>query len=87
MVVFCALVFIVLLWFACGFVAAGYTFAYFQRKYPVNRREHFEHDKKIATSDLLLGPVSFFEFFRVRHYGYGWLNPWGKKARKEAGLI
>lgn len=79
--------FLVLLWFACGFIAMGYTFAYFQRKYPITRKEQFNDDVKVSANDLLFGPISFFGFFKIKHYGYGWLNPFSKKARKEAGLL
>lgn len=81
------IVLFVLLWFSFGILAAGYTFAYFQRKYQDKRKRDFFLDKKLVTTDLLMGPVSLLSFLSVRRYGYGWLNPWGKKAKKEAGLI
>ena len=76
----------VLIWLLCGFIASGFTFAYFQRKYAIVRQSQFVSDQMFSLVCYVFGPVALF----VDYFGYssyGWLNPWGKKAKIEAGVV
>ena len=79
---------LLLFWLACGFIAAGYYFAYFQRKYPDIREFVFNQDQRSAWVTVFCGVGSILDLItRSRFRSHGWLNPWGKKAKQEAGLI
>jgi hypothetical protein len=73
-------------WFACGVVAAGYRFAYFQRKYPGFAKRDFKAEKALATDSLLNGPIDLLIVYQNGRTEYGWLWPWSAKARREAGI-
>ena len=74
-------------WFGCGAIAAGFRFAYFQRKYVEIRAKHFSADKAASKSAIRWGLVSFLVVATNEDYRTaGWLWPWSAKARKEAGL-
>lgn len=60
----------ILLWFALGLVASGFTNAYFQNKY--NKCGDIEQHA-FATGFALGGPFSLFVAFFHSGYGkYGW---------------
>lgn len=79
---------LLLFWFTCGFIATCGGFAYFQREYSLLRRSMFHSDRRVAFLGLLCGPFGLIVFFGMfRGFMHGFLNPWGKKAKQEAGLI
>ena len=76
----------IVFWFLCGFVASGFIFAYFQREFTFIRKDKFEIDQNNAIVCLLFGAIALL----ISYTGYrshGWLNPWGKKAKIEAGIL
>ena len=84
----CAIILFLAVWFGSGFIAAGYSFAYFQRTYGSLRKRYFNFDQKNSVADIPLGIGAFIALiFTPRYRSKGWLNPWGKKAKQEAGLI
>jgi len=77
---------IIALWLACGAIAVGYCFAFFQRHFPRLRRRDFFRDRSGASSNLISGPLSLISVFLLGWTKYGWLWPWSEKAKREAGL-
>jgi hypothetical protein len=76
----------ILFWLGCGFIGAGFWFAYLQRKYQVLRSDDFYSDREAAILGVFFGP--FVTICSLLMYSaYGWLWPWGKKAKIEAGII
>ncbi len=49
------LVFCVAGWFACGYLACGLNFAFFQRKFPEFAEQEYERDKARARLLIPLG--------------------------------
>ena len=90
MISICAVILVILflvVWFGCGLIAAGYSFAHFQRSYPMLRKQDFYHDQKNSVADILLGIGALVGLmFSPRYRSKGWLNPWGKKAKQEVDL-
>lgn len=79
--------FAVFVWLVCGFVASGLFFAFFQRKFPALRADQFELDKRESVIVILFGISSLIYYIPKSNRKHGWLNPFGKKAKIEAGLI
>lgn len=73
-------------WVFCGLFACGFTFAYFQRKYPSLRKRDFISDQNFSTMFLIGGPVGLITALNSGNVSYGWLWPWSGKARKESGM-
>lgn len=88
MITICAIVLFLVVWFGSGFIAAGCTFAYFQRKYSMLRKSNFNSDQLHCIVGVLFGVGALVgTMLSPRYRSKGWLNPWGKKAKQEAGLI
>jgi hypothetical protein len=70
---------IVVLWYACGMLAYGITYAFFQREFPRIADENRQIDRRIALLMAVCGPlglimVSFsgaFKHGRLKH-GFKW---------------
>jgi hypothetical protein len=79
---------LVVTWFACGVVDAGFTFAYFQRHYPSLRAALFQRNQWTAATSIFGGPCALLASCAVSYpaFSYGWLWPWSAKARAEAGI-
>lgn len=78
-----------LAWLAVGALAAGYYFAHMQRYwrgFGVSGKHRFEDDKEGALVTLVAGPIALLELQKRGYTEHGWLWPWSKKARREAGL-
>ena len=56
-----ALIIFLAFWVACGVLAYGYTLAYFQEEFPMNRDE--VGDFYYAASAFLGGPIFLFVIF------------------------
>lgn len=69
---------IVVAWLGCGVISAGYTFAYFQRKYPRLAEDGFKDDRSIALLDIGFGPIALFNNISGGYCKYGWLY-WGRR--------
>lgn len=78
---------LVAFWLLCGVIAAGHDFATFQRRYPNLRKHDFEKDKSGAVTALVFGPISLSVGFFMHGTVNGWLWPWSKKAKREAGIV
>jgi hypothetical protein len=63
----------------------GYSFAYWQRKFTVLRKDDFYRDRRFALGVALAGPCALIVTM-LGYTDYGWLWPWGAKAKREAGL-
>ncbi len=72
-------------WVACGTVACGFCFAYYQRKYAIIRRRGFEGDRYFSAGWLVGGAISLLVSCMHGHHEYGWLWPWSQRAKAEAG--
>lgn len=73
-------------WIACGIWGAGLVFAYFQREYKLIRYRSFYDNQKDAILALMLGPIVLVVLYSLRFTTNGWLWPWSKKAKQEAGI-
>lgn len=73
----------------CGLISCGYSFAFSQRAFPSLRKTSFERDKKFAQTDFLGGPIALVITLLCKDtlMAEGWLLPWSKKAKREAGLL
>lgn len=88
MTTFYVIILFLVVWFGCGLIAAGFSFAHFQRSYQTLRKRDFYHDQKNSVADIPLGIGALVGLmFSPQYRSKGWLNPWGKKAKQEAGLI
>lgn len=76
---------IICIWLACGIISTGMSFAYFQRNYPTIRREEFNVDIERVWPDIIWGTIGLAATIMTFEYK-GWLWPWSKRARVEAGL-
>lgn len=74
-------------WLTLGVLAAGWTFAFFQRKYQhYSNEDWFYEDRRFATAAMFLGPFALLATLIVCGTRYGWLWPYSAKAKEEAGL-
>jgi len=67
-----------IIWFACGFIAAGYEFAYWQRRYPMLSRYTTKTDASHAWIDVILGCAALFVVVARGHNNHGWKLWFGK---------
>jgi len=66
-------VLILTVWVACGILAAGYTFAYFQGEYADHAEFTRRADQRFATMMGLSGPIGLgVAYFAGRRGRYGW---------------
>ena len=68
---------IIIVWLFCGFIGAGFDYAYFKGKYPS------QHDTREAIGESLctvfLGPINMILSFLNSRFGkYGWWELWSK---------
>ncbi len=74
-------------WFGCGFIAAGYHLASYVRGVPMLAKYGFKgYQQYFLCVTIPCGLASLF-VNAIFYSGYGWLNPWGKKAKQEAGIV
>jgi hypothetical protein len=73
-------------WLACSVFAVGALFARYQRKYDMLRRRDFASDRWFCLVMAATGPCALLAAVEASQDGYGWLWPWGAKAKREAGL-
>lgn len=66
---------IILIWLLFGFIASGFTYAYFQRKYTLLRDSNRKLDFELAISDIPHGLISLLVIYKLKQYKYGWLFP------------
>lgn len=71
----------VCVWLICGLLACGWMFASLQRGYP-DREAHLDTDQDAAALMLIGGP-----FALGVPRDDGWLWPWSRKAKVEAGVL
>ena len=79
---------LVVLWFSCGVWAAGKNFAYWQRGWPDTRKVRYAADRSrfiLCTGFGVFSVIDIFFSSRIDH-PYGWLWPWSKEAKSEAGF-
>ena len=77
------LLFYVFVWFACGILAAGWIFVFFQKDFPTLAKEDHVGDMAIAYLTLVLGVSSlmavviFMAFMNGPRltFKYGWSFP------------
>jgi Mn2+/Fe2+ NRAMP family transporter len=74
------------IWTCCGVASSGFYFANMQRKYQTFRKENYHEDKQAAFFTLILGIIGLLTDVLGGRLARGWLWPWGKKARLEAGI-
>ena len=63
-------------WFGCGLLSAGFTFAYFQRKYPYLAERDRRKDMGFAQADILFGPIALLVTWDMCCFRYRWMRPW-----------
>lgn len=73
-------------WFVCMIYSFGETFAFFQRNFPCIRKEKFNQDIQTSWFFCLFGPINMLIMRILTYPTQGWLWPWSKKAKQEAGL-
>ncbi len=62
-------------WFVCGFLAYGITYAYFQRKYSLIASMSRDSDKRHALFVACFGPIGLFVSYfysGFARYGLHW---------------
>lgn len=61
-------------WITCGTLAYGYSFAHWQREYPILAERDYEIDKRKATWDFVIGPFGLFViiFMNQTKHGFKW---------------
>lgn len=64
------------IWFGCGFVAAGWYFAYFQGKYPELAERDKVRDSIGAYFNLFGGVAAFLSNCSLDMNRYGWKKWW-----------
>jgi nitric oxide reductase large subunit len=77
-------------WVLTGFLASGFFFATVQRGFEFLRKRDFQVDQIKAAFLILFGPISLFALVLVllaTSTFNGWLNPFGNKAKREAGIV
>ena len=78
----------VVLWLACGCVAAGFIFAYFTREFSVLNTPAKLKERKInSCTNICLGCTALLLILITDEMRqHGWLWPWSSRAEKEYGL-
>lgn len=75
-------------WFASMIWSFGETFAYYQRTYPNSRKKFYKKNIAFAWATAILGPMNIIILRGTsKNKMQGWLWPWSKKAKQEAGLL
>ena len=64
--------------FACGFVDAGFSYAYLQREYPHVADDDRVRDTISAGLFFIFGPISLLLSILDGWYRHGWLFPGAK---------
>lgn len=72
---------VVCVWLICGVLACGWMFASLQRGYP-DRDAHFETDQDAGAMMFIGGPLAMGV-----PRDDGWLWPWSRQAKVEAGIL
>ena len=62
----------IVIWFVCGFISAGFEFAYFQGEWPEIAEMDLKKDSEQALIALLCGPGALICTLSCRRYKYGW---------------
>lgn len=57
----------------CGFLAYGFTFAYFQREYPEISDRYKSEDRRHALTTALFGPIGLLVVIIRKEYRHGFL--------------
>lgn len=78
--------FILVFWLLCGFLAAIYNFAYYQRKWPRLRKSGYHADAIGAIALIPFGFAALLSTVLLAHCTRGVLIPYSKKSKLEAGL-
>lgn len=65
-------------WLAAGWAAAGFFYAYFQRKYPLSARDARVVDGVFAGVLVFGGAIAFFVSFLLGGHRYGWKLPFSR---------
>ena len=69
------LIVFLLIWFVCGAVSAGYTFAHYQREYALIAAEDRRFDFIFAWLAFFVGPVSLPAALLICGTKHGWKWP------------
>lgn len=67
------------IWFGCGYLAAGYVFAYFQREYEPIAADNLKNDTDIFVFAFVFGVVSLVALSTDDWRKHGRLYPWQVK--------
>jgi hypothetical protein len=82
-------------WFALGFIGAGYMFSFWTNKFTsimlmLNKEkalEMYADDRKGFFIDCMFGAVCLvFVLFDKKNRSYGWMFPWSKKTKEYLGI-
>lgn len=65
-------------WMGCGFVAAGFNYAYFQRRFPDLADQNRRKDSGEALIAVLIGPIALLGEIAGDRTRHGWLFPGSK---------
>ncbi len=65
-------------WVFCGFVNAGFYYAYMQREYPEGAEANRMDDTSAAWGSVLFGTAALIATILTGFYKHGWLLP-GRK--------
>lgn len=73
---------ILVVWVVCGLIAAGWSLAHFQRKFPSLAEQSYPKDLRISLAyGLSLGPVAMvLMYFLTDRAHYGWMLRKPKKS-------
>ena len=65
------LVLFILFWIICSMLSYGFSFGYFQRKYPVLTDDDYWEDMLFSFPYGILGPTALFVIIFLKGYKYG----------------
>jgi Na+/H+ antiporter NhaC len=87
------LIIFLLFWWIAGFIAAGYVFAYFTKKYTIlysnkiSRGRTFKSDKlEFLIATFIFGLFGLIAVVNTEYAKKGWMFPWSKKTLDYLGL-
>lgn len=67
-------------WVVCGYLAAGLSFAFFQKKYPSIAAEHRASDVRQCVLVFFVGPAGLIAALFTCGIKHGLLYPWTKET-------